>query len=145
MAAPVERVWALVSDLPRLAEWSPQVVRSIKRSSGPIQLGTALVNINRRGPLVWPTRSRVVRFEPHREIAFRITDNQMVWSFTLEPIEADGSGGTRITQRRQAPDGIGAISRRLIAIAFGGQETYGEELRQGMRATLARVKVAAEG
>ena len=86
------RVWALVTDLPRMASgarrWSAPFVRGGARS----RLGTRALNINRRGPLVWPTRSKVVRFEPHREFAFRVKDNNTIWSFTLEPTAT----GTRV-------------------------------------------------
>lgn len=58
--APVVRVWSLVSDLGRMSRWSPQVVKTVVRGR-PIQLGTRMVNINRRGLLVWPTRTEVVR------------------------------------------------------------------------------------
>ena len=34
VAADPARVWSLVSDLPRLAEWSPQVVRSFVATAG---------------------------------------------------------------------------------------------------------------
>lgn len=134
------RVWSLVCDLPRLAEWSPQVVRSFVRSGRPIRLGTTLLNVNRRGPLVWPTRSKVVRFEPHREIAFRVKDNYTVWSFTLEPTAT----GTRVVQRREAPDGVSAVSGRLTRTLLGGVPSFQAELREGMRSTLAGIKASAE-
>lgn len=138
-AAPA-KVWSLVADLPRMASWSPQVVKTFVRG-GPVQLGTRTVNINRRGLLVWPTQAKVVRFEPHREIALRIKDNFTIWSFLLEPTEA---GGTRIVQRREAPDGISSISLKLTDAVFGGQEGFAAELREGMRQTLGRIKAAAE-
>jgi Polyketide cyclase / dehydrase and lipid transport len=140
VAADLARVWSLVSDLPRLAEWSPQVARSFVRGGRPVRLGTRLVNVNRRGPLVWPTRSKVVRFEPHREIAFRVKDNFTVWSFTLEPTAT----GTRLVQRREAPDGISSISARLTRGVLGGVPAFQDELRAGMRATLVGIKDAAE-
>jgi uncharacterized protein YndB with AHSA1/START domain len=138
VAAPPAKVWSLVTDLPRMSQWSPQVVRTFFR--GPVQLGARAFNINRRGPLVWPTRTKVVAFEPHREFAFRVKDNHTIWSFTLEPTET----GTRVIQRRRAPDGISDISIKLTRIALGGQETFTRELREGMRQTLARVKAESE-
>ena len=93
-------VWSLVTDLPRMAQWSPQVVRTIVRGEG-IKLGTRLFNINRRGLMFWPTRSSVVRFDPEREFAFRIAENLTIWSFSLEPTRT----GTRLLQRREAPEG----------------------------------------
>jgi uncharacterized protein YndB with AHSA1/START domain len=136
--APPAKVWSLLTDLPRMAAWSPQVVRTVVR--GPVQLGTRSLNLNRRGPLFWPTRSKVVRFEPHREFAFRVKDNRTIWSFSLEPTAA----GTRVTQRRETPDGISDISLRLTKVALGGQETFTGELRDGMRQTLERMKADAE-
>lgn len=142
IAAPPERVWALVSDLPRLAEWSPQVVRTFLRGGRPVRLGTLMVNINRRGFLVWPTQAKVVRFEAGREVAFKVKENQSTWSFTLEPV--DGGAGTRVVQRREAPDGITPLSLRLTDRMLGGQTTFQAELRAGMQQTLAQIKDEAE-
>ena len=139
VAAPPAKVWSLVTDLPRMSSWSPQVLRTIVRG-GPVQLGTRAFNINHRGPLVWPTRTKVVAFEPHREFAFRVKENFSIWSFTLEPTES----GTRVIQRRRTPDGISDISKKLTKIALGGQETFTRELRHGMRQTLERVKAESE-
>lgn len=138
-AAPVQ-VWALVSDLPRMARWSPQVAKTIVKG-GPVTLGTRTLNINRRGPLLWPTRSKVIRFEPHREIAFRVKDNKTIWSFTLEE---NAAGGTVVTQRREAPDGLSTISIRLTDLVLGGQKSFTAELRDGMRTTLRRIKSELE-
>ncbi len=138
-AAP-ERVWALVTDVARMASWSPQVVRSFVRGRvvGP---GTTFVNVNRRGPLFWPTRAKVVRFDPHRDFAFRIAENWTIWSFALEPTSA---GGTVLTQRRETPRGISGLSVRLTNLVMGSEETFSEELLVGMRQTLQRIKAEAE-
>ena len=140
VAAPPAAVWALVSDVARMASWSPQVVKTFVRG-GQVQDGTRFFNLNRRGPLFWPTRAKVVTFEPHRELAFRIKENWTVWSFTLEPTE---SGGTRVTERRRAPDGISGVSHGLTRVALGGQQVFTEELRAGMRQTLERIKAELE-
>ena len=133
-------VWALLADLRRMARWSPQVLKTFVLG-GPVRLGTRTVNVNRRGLLVWPTRAEVVRFEPHRELALRIKENFTVWSFRLEPTDA---GGTRITQRREAPQGISDLSVKLTDRVLGGQQAFTAELRDGMRQTLARIKADAE-
>ena len=138
IAATPAQVWALVTDLPRMAAWSPQVVKTFVK--GPVQQGTRFRNLNRRGLLVWPTSAKVVRFDPHREFAFRVKDNFTIWSFTLEPTAT----GTRVIQRREVPDGISDISVKLTRLAFGGQEQFGSELSAGMRQTLERIKADAE-
>ena len=134
-------VWSLVSDVRRMARWSPQVLKTYVRGGGAVQLGTRTVNINRRGLLVWPTQAQVVRFEPQREIALRIKDNFTIWSLTLELTDA---GGTRIIQRREAPQGISNISLKLTDAVLGGQQSFTAELREGMRRTLTRIKAEAE-
>ena len=137
--APPAAVWALVSDVARMSSWSPQVVKTVVRGR-PVQEGTTFDNLNRRGPLFWPTQARVVTFEPHREFAFRIKENWTVWSFSLEP----AGSGTRVTQRRRAPEGVSGVSRGLTRIALGGQQVFTDELLAGMRQTLERVKAEAE-
>ncbi|MGH3346581.1 MAG: SRPBCC family protein [Nocardioides sp.] len=138
IAAAPERVWTLVTDLPRMASWSPQVVRTLVRA--PVRAGTRAVNLNRRLLLVWPTTSKVVRFEPHREFAFRVVENGAVWSFSLAPTAT----GTRLTQRREVPDGLTAFSRLFTRGFLGGREVFTAELCAGMRETLDRLKADAE-
>ncbi|MFC6154869.1 SRPBCC family protein [Nocardioides yefusunii] len=140
VAAPPSSVWPLVSDLKRLAEWSPQVMRSFVTGGGEIGQGTRLLNLNRRGLLVWPTHSQVVRFDPEREIAWRIKENGATWSFSLE---AHGAG-TRLVQHRELPDGLSELSISLTDRFLGGQPTFQAELQQGMRDTLAWIKSVAE-
>ncbi|NYD40004.1 SRPBCC family protein [Nocardioides panaciterrulae] len=140
IAASPATVWALVSDVARMSSWSPQVVRTVVRGR-PVQQGTRFYNLNRRGPLFWPTQAMVVACEPHRRFAFRIKENWTVWSFTLEPT---AEGGTRLTERREAPKGISGVSRGLTRLALGGQQVFTAELREGMRETLARIRAEAE-
>ena len=143
---PPARVWALVSDLPRMASWSPMVLRTVVLG-GPVRIGSHAVNVNRRGLMVWPTRSTVVRFELEREIAFRVTENHMTWSFTLSPLDGPGGAGTRtlVVQRREPPTGgVTRLSRAFIGTFLGGWSGFSDDLRVGMRQTLDRLKDEAE-
>ncbi|KAA1415411.1 SRPBCC family protein [Nocardioides humilatus] len=139
IAADPERVWPLVADLPGMAQRSPQVVRSFQTGDGTV--GTTTVNINRSGWKVWPTRAKVIRHEAPREFAFRVKDNKTIWSYTLEPL---ADGGTRVVQRREAPDGLAPASAKLQGLMMGGLAKFDEELLAGMRTTLERIKVEAE-
>ncbi|WP_299053111.1 SRPBCC family protein [uncultured Nocardioides sp.] len=142
IAASPAQVWKLVSDLPRIAEWSPQVVRTLARR--PLRVGSRMVNLNHRGPLVWPTTAKVVDLEPHRRVAFRVTENWTVWSFTLEPVTVDAAEGTRVVHRRETPKGISPLSNTLVDRLLGGRAQFTDELRAGMGQTLQRLKAAAE-
>jgi len=139
-ASPAQ-VWAALADLPRMREWSDQVVRT-KVVGGQPKVGSRMINLNRRGKLFWPTNAKVVRFEPHRDLAFRVTENWTVWSFALEPL--DGGARTRVTHKREAPKGISPVSKVMTKAALGGSDVFTGELEAGMAQTLARVKAAVE-
>ena len=138
-ASPAQ-VWALVTDVPRMARWSPQVKRSTVKG-GVVQQGATFRNLNGQGPLHWPTNAKVVRFEPHRDFAFRVKENRTIWSFELAD---NGQGGTTLTQRREVPQGISAVSKVLTKVVLGGQESFVRGLREGMQQTLTRIKAEAE-
>lgn len=140
IAAPPAQVWALVTDVRRMSSWSPQVARTIVLG-GPLRLGTRFVNINHDGWKHWPTTAKVVRFAPHTDFAFRINENRTVWSYGLEPVE----GGTRVTERRETPDGTSPLSDFLVRTVFGGQEAFLPGLVAGMNRTLERMKAELEG
>lgn len=138
--APPARVWEVVSEVRNAPQWSSQAVK-VLAMGGRTAAGTRALNINRRGPMIWPTTSLVVGFEPGRRFANRIAENSTVWAFELEPT---ASGGTRLTERREAPDGLTRVSRFLTDRIFGGQKSFSRELDQGVSTSLQRIKALAE-
>ena len=52
--------------------------------------------------------------------------------------------GVRVTQRRETPDGISAVSNTLVRIGLGGQERFVADLLEGMSQTLERIKAEVE-
>ncbi len=142
IAAPPYRVWGLVSDVRRMPEWSPTVSSTRLRSGyGRVELGAEFTNLNTMGDLQWKTCATIIRFDPERQLAFRIADNWVVWAFHLEPLLS----GTLLTERRETPDGISGESLQLTDAFLGGQEVFTATLRAGMAETLQRLKAAAEG
>lgn len=142
--APPARVWELVRDPRNMRRWSPQTWRSFLRggaAGGTLGEGARFLNINHKGLLVWPTQSRIVRYVPEREVAWRVKDNYTVWSLQLEP----AGDRTRLVQRRETPQGISDISAKLTDRMMGGQERFTAALRSGMQQTLQRIKAEAEG
>jgi uncharacterized protein YndB with AHSA1/START domain len=139
IAAPPAKVWGLVSDLRNMPRWSPQVRKTIVRG-GAMRVGAKLLNLNRRGLLVWPTQAMVTEYEPERRVAFKVRENWTVWSFELEP----SATGTRVVQRREAPKGISDLSVKLTEKVLGGVPAFTEEMQVGMEQTLRRIKREAE-
>jgi uncharacterized protein YndB with AHSA1/START domain len=137
--APSDRVWAVVSDLQRMGEWSPECRKMIV--FGTTRKGAHVLGLNRRGWAVWPTNSTIVRYEPGRAIGWRVFENRATWSYELEPT----GGGTRLVERRSAPaNGLPQLSALFARVFLGGVAGHDAELLEGMRATLARIKAEAE-
>lgn len=142
IAAPPSAVWALVSDVRRIPEWSPQVDSTrLRHGAEEVALAVEFTNLNRHGELTWKTSAEITRFEPERELAFRVNENWVTWSFTLEPTD----GGTRLIQRREAPEGLSDLSIEFADSFMGGHAAYTVELRDGMRQTLEGLRASAEG
>jgi uncharacterized protein YndB with AHSA1/START domain len=136
--APVAKVWSLVSDLNRMPEWSPQC--RVMKPLGPLRPGTRTVNVNRRGLLMWPTTCTVTDVVPEKRVAFRVNTNNTVWSYELEPTAT----GTLLTETRNAENGVKKASTMAVNALFGGVPSFERELVEGMNASLARIKAAAE-
>ena len=138
IAAPVAKVWALVSDLSRMPQWSPQC--RMMKPLGPVRQGTRTININRRNYAFWPTTSTVTEVIPETKLAFRVNANNTIWSYELQPTD----GGTRVVETRHAENGVKPISNTSINALFGGVPGFERELVDGMNETLSRIKAAAE-
>jgi uncharacterized protein YndB with AHSA1/START domain len=136
-AAPA-KVWELVSDLNLMPQWSPQCRRM--KALGPLQPGTKTVNLNRRKFLFWPTTCQITEVIPERKLAFRVNENNTVWSYELEPTAT----GTRLIESRHAENGVKAVSNALVNAVMGGVPSFERELVVGMNSSLARIKAAAE-
>jgi uncharacterized protein YndB with AHSA1/START domain len=136
--APASKVWALISDFRRMSEWSPQC-RWMK-PFGPLRQGTRTLNFNRRNRMFWPTTCTVVEVIPAKKLAFRVNANRSVWSYELEP----NGEGTRVIESRHAENGVSAFSNLTVNALFGGTANFERELVDGMNASLANIKAAAE-
>jgi uncharacterized protein YndB with AHSA1/START domain len=140
IAATPDTVWTLVSDVRRMSEWSPQVESTRLKGAEHVADGVEFTNLNTNGSFQWTTHGTVVRLDSGREIAFRIKENWAIWSLRLEPT----SGGTKLTQRRESPDGSPAATVQVIDAYLGGQDAFTQSMRDGMRRTLQAIKAAAE-
>jgi uncharacterized protein YndB with AHSA1/START domain len=138
VAASPEKVWELVSDVKRMSEWSPECRKIVVLGSRKKGIGTNFVGVNRRGWAVWPTTSRVVRFEPGRAVAWKTRESGATWSYEIAPTAT----GATVTGRRELPSF--SIGTKAMAPLIGGAEGHDHELAEGIRTTLERIKAAAE-
>ncbi|MPZ96845.1 MAG: SRPBCC family protein [Propionibacteriales bacterium] len=136
--APAGTVWSIVSDVARMGEWSPECRKVLLVGAKTADLGVRMVGINKRRLVVWPTWSRIVRFEPGRAIAWRTRESAATWTYELESTAA----GTRLVARRAV--GGFSVPTKLLAPLLGGAAGHDRELADGLRATLERIKAEAE-
>jgi hypothetical protein len=139
--APAERIYALVADLPRMGEWSPECrrVEWLDGSTGPAEAAT-FIGHNQGGPaglMKWSRRGRVLTADPGREFAFVTEEGgreSTEWRYRLEPVEM----GTRVTESyvvRWIPTWA-----RIVDVPTN----RARELRQALQQTLEQLKGAAE-
>jgi uncharacterized protein YndB with AHSA1/START domain len=146
MDAPPGEVWALVSDVTRIGEFSPETfeARWTRGSNGP-EVGASFKGHVRRngvGPTYW-SPCQVTRCVENEVFEFAVgTDDVTVnnWGYRLEPeAGADGRAGTRVTEYfRLEP----VLPLRLYWSVLG--HLRGRANEKGMRTTLERMKAVVE-
>jgi uncharacterized protein YndB with AHSA1/START domain len=147
VAAPRERVWQVLTDFSRMPAWSPELVRMTALRRGGLRLGQQYLGINRRGPVVWPTRNVVRALAPGSLLAWDTVSSGARWVYELSDLDgADGAGGgrTRLVQRRQVPGDLTLGSRLVAPLLLGGTSEHADELEEGMRTTLERLRDEVE-
>ena len=141
MAAPPEDVWALVSDVTRIGEFSPETfeARWTRGSTGP-EVGASFkghVKRNGVGPTYW-SPCQVTKCVPNEVFEFAVgTDDVTVnnWGYRLQA-ENDG---TRVTEYfRLEPK----LPLRIYWLLLG--RLRGRTNERGMRTTLERMKAVVE-
>jgi hypothetical protein len=144
VAAPPETVYALVADVTRMPEFSPEVVscRWLDGATGPaVGARFEAVNESRAGKR-WKNRPVVTVAEPGREFAFTRAEplaGTIAWRYRFEPDEA----GTRVVESYEVQRPVTRLGWLVIEKVFKGGNRR-EALRAGMRTTLDRLRVAAE-
>jgi uncharacterized protein YndB with AHSA1/START domain len=140
IAAPPDKVWSLVTDVSRMPDWSPELVRMLPLKSGGLRRGQWYLGINRRKGVVWPTRNVVAVLEPGRSVAWDTTSSGARWIWEVEP----SGEGTRVVHRRPVPGRLTLLSAVFARLFLGGVDDHADELEAGMAATVERLKAVAE-
>ncbi|MFF0056434.1 SRPBCC family protein [Streptomyces microflavus] len=158
-AAP-EEIYAVVSDLPRSGEWSPECQGGEWISGEPSAVGSVFRGLNLRSeevvawaPLIrgeWHTDSRVTAAEPGRTFRWMMlshagADQQSVWGFDVEPADG-GSVLTHHFRMGTATAGIHEIVKDLDETARAKfVEEWTAKIAQDLADTLHRIKGIIEG
>jgi uncharacterized protein YndB with AHSA1/START domain len=139
--APPETVWAVLGDVRRMPELSPELVRMVPLKGGGLRPGQWYLGVNRRKAVLWPTRSVVTEVEPARKVVWDTRTSGARWIWELTP---EGEG-TRVVHRRPVPKRVTPISVAFARVFLGGVGDHADELEDGMVQSVAHLKRAVEG
>jgi hypothetical protein len=140
IAAPADKVWSLVSDLPRMGEWSPQNEGGAWRNgaAGPA-VGATFAGKNRNGFRKWTTTATVVACEPGKVFEIAVTTGRLPVSRWRYEFEATPEGCLVTESWVDERNAFIRVTGRVLG-AHDAAHTHKE-----MATTLANLAVAAEG
>ena len=149
IAAPPERVWALVSDLQLPARFSNEFQGAELQGDATVPAaGSRFVGRNHHPAIgSWETTSTITTFDPPRVLAYDVDGADglpsATWRFSLEPTVA----GTRLTQWMRIGPGRSGINPAIDAMPDKESKILHRRLAEhhsNMAATLAGIKALAE-
>lgn len=140
IAAPAEKIWALVTDLPRMGEWSPENKGGewIKGATG-AAVNAQFKGRNSNGKKSWSTLVRVNACDAPKKFSFGLMvfgKNWCDWVYEIEPT----ANGCRVTH--SWIDHRGAVAAKL-GQAVSGVADRASHNRRNMEGTLDNLVKAA--
>jgi hypothetical protein len=140
ITVPAEKVWALVSDLPRMGEWSPENAggKWVKGATSPV-VGATFKGRNKNGIRRWSTTVKVVGCEPGKLFEIAVTFGPAAvanWRYEFEAT----AGGCRVTESWEDHR---ADWMKMVGAVMGDHSA--DHARSEMAATLASLARVVEG
>jgi hypothetical protein len=137
--APPEKVYAMISDVTRMGEWSPETYKCewVEGATGPA-VGARFKGSNKRGIVRWSTKPTVKVADPGKEFTFetgRTGKEDTRWSYRLAPKD----GGTELTESFEA------LRYIFFFKIVSPPKVRKRQLQENIERTVQRIKQAAEG
>jgi uncharacterized protein YndB with AHSA1/START domain len=118
--APIETVWAVISDHRGYASWTPMPTSELEVEGSPEPDGVGA--IRRLGAPPMLAREQVVAFDPPRSMSYTILSGMPVQGYRADVVlEPTSDGGTDIRWTGgfdAAPFGLSGVLRRVLATAI---------------------------
>jgi hypothetical protein len=141
VSVPPDELYALVSDITRMGEYSPTCKACWWDEGGGPEVGAYFTGRNETPERTWESRSQVVAADPGRKFGWIVNNGWVHWEYTFEP---DGDG-TKLTESWEfLPAGIAGFHERYGEHAEAAIENRRDAVRHDIPATLAAIKKAAE-
>ncbi|HET7739030.1 MAG TPA: SRPBCC family protein [Mycobacterium sp.] len=136
-----EQVWAIVSDLERMGEWSPECYRVewLDGATSPAKPGARFKGWNRYGLMRWSMTCEVKTADPGREISWATVKGArelVVWTYRLRP----ASQGCELTESFE----VQWLPPTAVLAEDFLMRDRDRRRDEAMRSTLDRIKKAAE-
>ena len=142
VAAPPAAVYAAISDVTRMGQWSQECVACEWHDGfdGPV-VGATFDGHNRNGDHEWTSQGKVIEADPGRAFAFECSMmdfHYSTWGYRIEPTE----NGSLVTEWSDdlRPESALEYSKQLSGI-----DDRADRNRQTMSGTLERLAAALEG
>ena len=141
VAAPPSVVFAALTDITRMGEWSPETYRAEWNEGvdGP-SVGARYTGHNRNGDKEWSIEAEIVELVPDERFFFDCNSRGFVfskWGYSIEPTD----GGCRVTEHWQD---LRPEEAKPRSMSISGVEDRVAHNRAGMEQTLARLAAAVE-
>lgn len=141
VAASVDDVYAVVSDITRTGEWSPICQECWWNEADGGGVGSTFTGRNEVPGRTWETVSTVAVAEPGREFAWVVGDNFVRWGYTLEAVDS----GTELTESWNfLPGGIEFFHSKFGDDAQNEIDIRSRAALDGIPRTLAAIKRIVE-
>jgi hypothetical protein len=139
--ADAARLYDLVTDLPRMGEWSPENTggKWVKGATGPA-VGAHFKGTNRNGWRRWSTDVVVTVADPGKQFSFDVTAGPMKvasWDYRFD------QRGDTTTIVQTWTDNRASLAKKVAPLVAGVRDRT-ERNRQNMEATLAKMAEAVE-
>lgn len=139
IAATPDRIYGLISDLPRMGEWSPENTGGRWVTGGGPVVGAAFKGTNQHKWIRWTTDVKVIKAEPGEQFEFIVSfgplKNIVTWGYRLEP----DNTGTVVTEYHH--DHRNNALRTIVGLTSGIRHPD-EHYKAGMEHTLQRLAQA---
>jgi uncharacterized protein YndB with AHSA1/START domain len=141
IAASPEAVYAAISDVTRMGEWSEECVDCEWHDGfdGPV-VGATFDGHNRNGDNEWTSQGKVIEADPGRAFAFEVSMmdfHYSTWGYRIETTET----GSRVTEWSEdlRPESVIEMSKEISGI-----DDRTARNRETMSGTLERLAAAVE-
>lgn len=141
IAASPEEVYAALSDVTRMGDWSPECYAcEWQEGSHGAAVGAVFDGHNRNGDHEWSTQGKVIEADPGRSFAFECSMNDFhysTWGYRIEPT----GNGCRVTEWTEnlLPDSVMQAAGQISGVADRPARN-----RDTMQTTLDRLAAAVE-